>query len=273
MSKIKNKNVLITGGAAGIGRLMGELCLLEGARRLIIWDNDKERTEETCRVLINKGHEVISNHVDVSKTEEVKNAALEVLAKYGGIDLLFNNAGIVPGNKLFHEHSHEDIEQTMCINADALMHVALEFLPAMIKKGTGHIINISSAAGMMSNPRLSVYCASKHAVIGWSESLRLELEMLSKDLHVTTVTPTFINTGMFEGVRSPLIPLIKPEIAARKIIKGVKRNKIYVRMPGIVYWTPFLKGSLPQRWMDSIAGKWFGFHNSMDTFVGKKRAD
>lgn len=270
MSELKNKTVLVTGGAAGIGKLMGELCLQEGASRLIIWDIDQEKLEETSRVLKNKGYEVVSDLVDIGNMVEIKNAAAIIIEKFGGVDIIFNNAGIVPGNKLFHDHSHEDIERTMRVNTNAIMHVTLEFLPLMIQKKSGHIINISSAAGIMSNPKLSIYCASKHAVIGWSESLRLELESISKDLHVTTVTPTYISTGMFAGVRSPVIPLIKPETAASKIIRGVKQNKIYVRMPGIVYWTPFFKGVLPQRWMDTIVGKWFGFNNSMDTFIGKK---
>jgi all-trans-retinol dehydrogenase (NAD+) len=159
----------------------------------------------------------------------------------------------------------------MSINADALMHVTLEFLPGMIERKKGHIINIASAAGLIANPKLSVYVASKHAVIGWSESMRLELEPISKNLHVTTVTPSYINTGMFEGVRSPVIPILQPETVARKIIGAVKKNKIYVRLPWIVYAVPFLKGILPQRWMDLIVGKWFGFHHSMDAFKGKQQ--
>jgi short-subunit dehydrogenase len=150
------------------------------------------------------------------------------------------------------------------------MHVALEFLPGMIEKKSGHIVNIASAAGLIPNPKLSVYCASKHAVIGWGESLRIELEQISKNLHVTTVTPSYISTGMFEGVRSPLVPLVRPHIAAQTIINGVKRNKIFVRMPWIVYIVPLLKGLLPVRWMDVLAGKIFGFHKSMDKFTGRK---
>jgi short-subunit dehydrogenase len=159
----------------------------------------------------------------------------------------------------------------MSINTDALMHVALEFLPGMIERKSGHIVNISSAAGILAVPKMSVYVASKHAVIGWGESMRLELEAISKDLHVTTVTPSYINTGMFEGVRSPLVPILKPETAAARIIAGVKKNRIYVRMPLIVYAVPLLKGILPQRWLDVVAGKWFGFHKSMDAFKGRQQ--
>jgi short-subunit dehydrogenase len=202
--------------------------------------------------------------------EEIMKAATDIKQKFGGIDILFNNAGIIIG-KEFHHHTHKEIDLTMRINADALMHVALEFIPGMIEKKKGHIINIASAAGLVTSPKMSVYVASKHAVVGWSESLRLELEAITKNLHVTTVTPSYINTGMFEGVRSPVVPILKPETAARKIIAGVKKNKIFIRMPGIVYLVPFVKGILPQRWLDVVVGKWFGFHKSMDAFKGKQK--
>lgn len=269
MSTIKNTTVLITGGASGIGKLMGELCLKEGAKRLIIWDIDREKTKETDDAFTKMGYEVHSYYVDVRNVDEIVLAANDIKQKWGGIDLLFNNAGVISGNKPFHEFLHSDIDFTMRINAEALMHVALEFLPGMIEKKQGHIVNIASAAGLIPNPKLSVYCASKHAVIGWGESMRLELEQISKDLHVTTVTPSYISTGMFEGVRSPLIPIVRPEKAASAIINGVKRNKIFVRMPWIVYAVPFYKGILPVRWMNFMTGKLFGFHKSMDGFKGR----
>ncbi|HEX4878195.1 MAG TPA: SDR family oxidoreductase [Chitinophagaceae bacterium] len=268
MSTIKDATVLITGGASGIGKLMGELCLQQGARRLIIWDIDETNTVAFATLLRNKGYEVAYNIVNLERTEDIIKAAKEVLEMFGTPDLLFNNAGVVVG-KEFVQHTHRDIDFTVNINTNALMHVALEFLPSMISRKKGHIINIASAAGMMAVPKLAVYVASKHAVVGWSESLRLELEAVSKDLHVTTVTPSYIRTGMFEGVRSPVVPLLTPERAAQKIINGVKRNKRYVRMPGIVYIVPFVKGILPQRWFDVVAGKWFGFYKSMNTFRGR----
>lgn len=270
MSQIKGSTVLITGGASGIGKLMGEMCLQEGAKRLIIWDIDRKKTEEFASELLSKGYEVHTYNTDVSKLDEIIMAATDIKQKFGSIDLLFNNAGIIVG-KEFHHHTHREVDFTMSINANALMHVALEFIPGMIERKKGHIINIASAAGLVASPKMSVYVASKHAVIGWSESVRLELEAISKDLHVTTVTPSYINTGMFKGVRSPVVPVLKPEKAARKIIAGVKKNNIYVRLPWIVYALPFMKGILPQRWLDVFVGKWFGFHKSMDTFKGKQQ--
>ena len=268
MSEIRNKTVLITGGAAGIGKLMGTMCLEEGAKRLIIWDIDKPAMLKTSEELLGKGYEVHIFQVDVSKVDEIIAAAAHVKQEWGGVDLLFNNAGIIIG-KEFHEHTHRDIDFTMSINTDALMHVALEFLPGMIERKSGHLVNIASAAGMTANPKMAVYVASKWAVIGWSESVRLELEQISKQLRVTTVTPFYINTGMSHGVKAPLGRILDPQKAARKIINGVKANKLFVRMPGVVYALPFFKGILPQRWADTVIGRWFGIYKSMEDFKGK----
>ena len=268
MSQIKNATVLITGGASGIGRLMGELCLEKGAMRLIIWDMDAEKLTTATADLKSKGYEVISDLIDITDTEAVINAAKHILTTYGPVDILINNAGIVVG-KFFEEHSHADIDKTMQINTQAMMHITREFLPAMLSSGQGHIVNIASAAGLAANPQMAVYVASKWAVIGWSETLRLELESKSKNLHVTTVTPFYISTGMFEGVKSPIVPIVKPVSAARQIISAIEKNKIFCRMPWIVYAMPFFKGILPQRWFDALIGKWFGIYSSMEQFKGK----
>jgi len=106
-------------------------------------------------------------------------------------------------------------------------------------------------------------------VVGWSESLRLEMEETRSQVKITTVTPFYISTGMFEGVKSSIIPIVKPHVAVRKIIYGIEHDKLYVRMPGIVYWIYFVKGLLPVRWFDTVVGKWFGMHKSMDEFKGR----
>jgi all-trans-retinol dehydrogenase (NAD+) len=268
MSEIKNTTVLITGGASGIGRLIGERCLDKGAKRLIIWDFDAPTLTATTADLTAKGHNVISHLIDITDTETVIQTAKQILNAYGPVDILINNAGIVVG-KFFEEHSHADIDKTMQINTQAMMHITREFLPAMISAQKGHIVNIASAAGLAANPQMAVYVASKWAVIGWSETLRLELESKSMGLHVTTVTPFYISTGMFEGVRSPIVPIVKPESAARQIINAIEKNKVFCRMPWIVYTMPFFKGILPQRWFDALIGKWFGIYSSMQQFKGR----
>jgi len=266
--EIKNgTKVLITGGASGIGRLMGQMVLQKGAE-LMIWDISQKNLDETIALLSPIG-KVSGYRVDVSDVDQIVAAAALVREKHGVPDILINNAGIVVG-KLFQDHSITDITRTMDINVNAPMFVALQFLPDMISRKSGHLCNISSSAGLLSNPRMSVYCASKWAVTGWSDSVRIEMQQLKTNVHVTTVMPYYINTGMFEGVRSSVIPILKPEKAARKIIRGIERNKVFVKMPLIVRMTRLFQGLLPRFLFDWVAGNLFGIYKTMDHFEGRK---
>lgn len=268
MSQIHAKNALITGGASGIGKGMGLQLLKKGLHTLVIWDINENLMQSTAQEFTEAGYRVKIYKVDVMNTNEVIQTAEKVKQEVGKIDILINNAGVIVG-KLFMDHTHADIDKTMGINSSALMHITKEFLGEMIQTRQGHIVNIASAAGMVSNPKMSVYAASKFSVVGWSESLRLEMEETRSQVKITTVTPFYISTGMFEGVKSSIIPIVKPHVAVRKIIYGIEHDKLYVRMPGIVYWIYFVKGLLPVRWFDTVVGKWFGMHKSMDEFKGR----
>jgi short-subunit dehydrogenase len=270
MSTFKEKTVLITGGASGIGKLMVQKILAQGASNMIIWDINTENLEKTEKELTEKGYKVFAYVVDVANLDQVKQSAQKVKSEVGKVDILINNAGVVVG-KYFHEHSHKDIDFSMNINTLALMHTTKEFLDDMIKANDGHIVNIASAAGMVSNPKMSIYCASKWAAIGWSDSLRLEMERIAKGVKVTTVTPYYISTGMFDGVKSRIIPIVKPEKAANKIVRGIRKNSVFIRMPWLIYLLPLIKGVLPTRWFDLVVGKGFGVYKSMDEFKGHKK--
>lgn len=227
MSEIGAKLVLITGGASGIGKLMSKIVLQKGAK-LIIWDVNSESIEQTVKEL-SVFDKVSAYQVDVSDIEQIKKTATRVKSEHGPVDILINNAGIVVG-KYFSEHSTQDILRTMDINANAPMLITAEFLNAMMQRKSGHICNIASSAGYISNPKMSVYAASKWALIGWSDSLRLEMLKLRTGVRVSTVTPYYINTGMFDGVKS-LIPLLNPEQVAQKIIRGIEKDRIIISMP------------------------------------------
>lgn len=271
MTKITNRTVLITGGASGIGKLLAQRCIEEKAYQIILWDINEAKLSETQAEFEREGHSVATYVVDVADLEDIQQTAEMVMSQYGTVDILFNNAGIVVG-KPFAEHTHRDISKTLDINVSGVMHIALEFLGGMIKQREGHIINIASAAGLIANPNMSVYAASKWAVIGWSESLRLEMERDDTGVHITTVMPSYINTGMFDGVKSPMLtPIMEPEFIVDKIIKGVKNNEIILQEPFMVKSLPLLRGVLPTRAFDFVAGKLFGVYKTMDKFVGKPK--
>lgn len=268
MTKIKNKTILITGGASGMGKLMAKKCLQIGAKQVVLWDINEEQLNETTAEFERFRYKVHPYVVDVSNHEDIAWAAEDVLATVGKVDIVFNNAGIVVG-KSFVEHSDADIQRTIGINVLGVMRVCKAFLPTMMDSGSGHIVNIASAAGLIPNPNMSVYASSKWAVIGWSESLRLELEEINKNLRVLTVTPSYINTGMFDGVKAPMLtPIMKPNDIVNRIIKAVEHNEIILRAPFIVNSVPILRGVLPTRVFDFVADK-MGVYASMDEFKGK----
>lgn len=269
MSQIKDRTALITGGASGIGYLMGKELLGAGAKRLVIWDIQEEALQKVVREFTGRGFQVAGFKVNVADIAQIEETIRRMEQDGIAVDVLINNAGIVVGRD-FADHSQEDIARTMEINAVAPMQVTRAFLPGMMERRSGHIVNIASAAGMMSNPRMSVYCASKWAVIGWSDSLRLEMDQRRSGIKVTTVTPYYIDTGMFAGVRSPLIPLLKPESVARRIVDAIQKDKVFLRLPWLVNVLPLLRGALPVRWFDRIVGEWLGVYRSMSTFEGRR---
>ncbi|HPF51769.1 MAG TPA: SDR family oxidoreductase [Draconibacterium sp.] len=266
--QLQDKTALITGGASGIGKLMGRLFLERGAR-LVIWDIDQNKIENTLAEFKSLGT-VHSYRVDVSSTVEINKAAQQVKKEVGTIDILINNAGIVVG-KYFSEHSGTDILKTMEINALAPMYVTNEFLPAMLEQNSGHICNIASAAGTISNPKMSVYAASKWSVVGWSDSLRVEMKQQKKNVGVTTIMPYYINTGMFDGVHSKL-PILKPERAAKTILRAIEKNKKLITIPGYMYRVTRLgQAIMPLGVFDWFAGDFLGIYKTMEHFTGHKK--
>jgi len=263
----QGKTVLITGGASGIGKLMGKMALEKGAGQLIVWDINEQLMLQTAEELRSKGR-VEGFKCDLSDLESIKEAFQQTVDRFPEVDVLINNAGIVVG-KYFDEHSLEDIRLTMEINANAPMYLIQLFLPVLKRQPQAHICNIASSAGLISNPKMSVYVASKWSLLGFSDSIYIEFKHQKYPIGVTTVTPYYINTGMFDGVKS-FIPIIKPEKAARKIIRGIEKNKRFVSMPWTIRMIRLLQAALPASWFDKIAGDWMGIYHTMDAFKGRK---
>lgn len=276
---IKGTNVLITGGASGIGRIMGRICLEKGASNLIVWDINQANIDKTEVELsdvkpteagVSKG-QIHSYIVNVSDPQAIKSAYEKVKSEVGDVDILVNCAGIVRGNNTFDKQIVQDIDLTMDINANAPMYVALAVLPDMLRRDRGHICNIASAAGMLGVPKLSVYCASKWAVIGWTESMRVELKQARSHVRVTSVAPYFINTGMFDGVNSKVFPILDPEKTAAKIIRAVEVGKSFRGIPFAYHFIRIWQGLLPNFLFDFIFGKVFGVYSVMDHFTGRRK--
>ena len=266
--KLQNANVLITGGASGIGKIMGRLALEKGAKSLIIWDVNQEALDTTAAELASC-RRVHTYKVDITDSQLVAQTYQQVKQDCGNVDILINCAGIVRGNKTFDQQTVEDIRLTMDVNTIAPMVLTLQVLPDMLRRNCGHICNIASAGGMLGNPKMSVYGASKWAVIGWSESMRIELQQQKSNVRVTTVAPYFISTGMFTGVRS-VFPILKPAPTAKKIIRAIERNTIFAGIPFKYHFIRFWQAILPLRLFDFVFGTVFGIYRTMDYFTGRK---
>ena len=269
--KFENANVLITGGASGIGKIMGRMALEKGAKCFIIWDINLVGIEATRKELSKYGN-VKGYVVDVSNNEIVNIAYRKTVEDCGDIDILINCAGIITSNKTFDQQTSEEIVRTMNINTIAPMFVARAMLPDMLKRNRGHVCTIASAGGMISNPKMSVYAASKWGVIGWSDSVRIELQEMKSDVHFTTIAPYYINTGMFDGVKSRIIPILKPEYVAKRVIRAIEKNKAFRGIPFGFHFIRFWQAILPTRVFDFFFGKVFGIYHTMDHFTGRKSA-
>lgn len=267
--KIKSANVLITGGASGIGKIMGRMALEKGAKALIIWDMNQEALDYTAAELSSRGR-VCTYKVDITNSDLVAQTYQQVKQTVGTIDILINCAGIVRGNQTFDKQTLTDIRLTMEVNTIAPMVITQLILPDMLRHNRGHICNIASAGGMLANPKMSVYGASKWAMIGWSDSVRIELQQMDTDVHVTTIAPYYINTGMFNGVHSSIFPILKPEPTAAKIIRAIERNQTFRGIPFGFHFIRFWQAILPFRVFDFVFGKVFGIYHAMDHFTGRQ---
>ena len=244
--------------------------LERGAGRLVIWDVNDQAMSHAVTELTSRGHRVDGFQVDVTHLAQVRGALQEMRDRGIRIDVLVNNAGVIVG-KPFVDHLPEEMQRTIAVNTLAPMQLTRELLPAMLERASGHIVNISSAAALVSNPGMSAYCASKWAVTGWSDSLRIELEQSKSGVRVTTVMPYYTNTGMFAGVRSRVIPILEPEYVAGQILSAIRENRVFVYLPKWFRLVRLLQGLLPIRWFDRVAGEWFGIYHSMSTFTGRVR--
>src|SRR6056297_1052148 len=198
-----NKTILITGAASGIGRRFAEVISKQAAVNLVLWDRNPDILEQVKDELKHRANVSITS-IDVTEADVIQIEADRIIKQNMLPDIIINCAGIVVG-KNFHEHSYTEIEKTIQINTTGSMWVVRAFLNAMIERGSGQIVNLASASGYIGNPRMSVYAASKWAVLGWTESLYLEMKQNHTGIDVTAVIPSYINTGMFEGVKAPLL--------------------------------------------------------------------
>ena len=275
---VQGASLLITGAAGGMGRMYAERAVAERAASVTLWDRDAAALARTADELgaRSRGRTGIRSYVvDVGDLGAIAKTAQRVRREVGNPDVLINNAGIVRGNRYFWETDNgEDTRPTMQVNALAPMYITREFLPGMIANAyrSSRIVNIASAAGTLANPRMAVYAASKAALIGWSDSLRLELEQADHtNVKVTTVTPSYISTGMFAGARGPVLaPVLDPEYVVDRVWRAMLEGRPLLELPRSVRFSRALRALLPTRVFDLVVGDGFGVYRSMERFTGRR---
>jgi all-trans-retinol dehydrogenase (NAD+) len=258
----------VTGAASGIGRLMALKIATRGGR-LILWDVNQPGLDALAAELADQHRSVRAYRCDLADREAIRAVAARVLEECGPVDVLINNAGIVAGKPLL-AASDEEILRTFSVNTLATIWMVRAFLPAMLERGSGHIVNIASTAGLVGLPRLTAYVASKFAVVGFDEALRTELKRQGAPIVTTIVCPYFIDTGMFAGARTRfpwLLPILEPDYVAERVVDAVGRNRRRLILPRFAVAVLPLR-LLPPALFDALM-RFFGVAASMDEFAGR----
>ncbi len=187
--------ILITGAANGLGRGMS-LAFAKKGHELVLVDIDSTALEQTAAEIERSGARCHRYLVDVSNRGQVNELAGKVTSEVGDIDMLINNAGVVVVGE-FLDVPIEEWERIMAVNFWGTVYMLMAFLPAMVKQGSGHVVNVSSMGGLAGSPAETAYGASKFAVAGMSEALYNEV--VNKGIKVTVVCPSPIETTILKN--------------------------------------------------------------------------
>jgi hypothetical protein len=228
-----NKVAAITGASSGIGAVTAKMMAERGATVLLM-ARSEDKLAELSRQLPGTSDAFI---LDVGSAESVERVFREALARHGRIDVLVNNAGFGMF-KWVQDTELADFERMMNVNYMGVVRCTKAVLPSMLSAGSGHIVNVASLAGKIATAKSAGYSASKHAVIGFTNSLRQELA--GKGIRVTAINPGPVDTPFFDiadpsgGYVSRIRALmLKPEQVARSIVRAVEAGRPEADLPKI----------------------------------------
>jgi uncharacterized protein len=253
----KNKVVLITGASSGIGKQTAiEFAKLGSS--IILVARRKNKLEQVENELKQFNVSTLVCVCDVSKKDQVGKMSKIVLEKFNSIDILVNNAGFAIYGSVY-DLSINDIESQMETNYFGMVYCTKNFLPLMLEKKSGHIVNVASVAASFGLPGIASYCASKFAMLGFSEGLKHELS--GTGVGITVVSPIMVKTDFFDHSSFEKMPKYSPtslsaKTVAKAIVKASSSSRLEIITPSIVRGAIWLKHTFPY-FINPILGKSF----------------
>ena len=244
---INGRVVAITGGARGIGKATAEALARKGAR-VAIGDLDGDLAAQAAEGLPG---EAIGLELDVTKRDSFADFLAQVEERIGPVDVLVNNAGIMPLGP-FVDEDDATAHRMVDINVHGVLYGMKLALPGMLRRNSGHIVNLASQAGKGGFPGGATYCATKHAVVGVSEAVRGEL--VDTEIEISCVMPGVVNTELTSGLKAARgVQNVEPEDVAQAIVKALEYPKFDVYVPAYVVGIAKVMQLLPRRGREAVA--------------------
>ena len=243
----KNKVVVITGASSGIGEAAAEQFAKKGAN-IVLVARRKDKLDEVERKLSKYSTKILVQVCDVSDKEQVKLMSEKVIETFSKIDVLVNNAGFVIYGKV-EELSIEDIESQMKTNYFGTINCTKYFLPHFLKQNSGHMVNVASVGGSFGVPGIASYCATKYAMLGFSEGLYHELH--GTNVGITVVSPIMVRTNLFNHpsfknfTKYATGISLSADTVAKAIIKASNSSRLEIVVPSFVRIGIWFKQTFP----------------------------